>query len=100
MIPLAVLRPADCKTASAVKEKNMKVKMTVTERRGKCGKDFRVGDTIVLGSEEDIARFCPNAHTVGELKEKIAAAAASGEAKTFTYECYDHAVTMDITVEP
>ena len=49
----------------------MKVKMTVTERRGKCGKDFRMGDTIVLGSEEDIARFCPNAHTVGELKEKI-----------------------------
>lgn len=78
----------------------MKVKMTVTERRGKCGKDFHVGDTIVLGSEEDIARFCPNVHTVGELKEKIVAVAASGEATTFTYECYDHAVTMDITVEP
>ena len=73
--------------------------MIFTERRGKSGKDFRVGDPIVLGSEEDITRFCPNAHTVGELKEKIAAA-AGGEATTFTYECYDHAVTMDITVEP
>lgn len=78
----------------------MKVKMIVTNRQNECGKDFRAGDTFVLESEEDIARFCPNVHTVGELKEKIAAAAASGEAKTFTYECYDHAVTMDITVEP
>lgn len=77
----------------------MKVTMTVTGREGKCGKDFHVGDTIVLTSEEDIARFCPNAHTVGELKEKIAAA-AGGESVTFTYECYDHAVSMDITVEP
>lgn len=76
----------------------MKAKMTVTHREGKCGKDFHVGDTIVLESEADIARFCPNVHTVGELKEKIAA--AGGESVTFTYECYDHAVTMDVTVEP
>lgn len=78
----------------------MKVKMTVTYREGKCGKDFRVGDTFLLESDEDIARFCPNAHTIGELKEKIAAAAASGKTESFAYECYDHAVKMDITVEP
>lgn len=78
----------------------MKVRMIVTRRENECGKDFRAGDTFVFESEEDIARFCPNVHTVGELKEKIEAAAAGGQAATFTYECYDHAVTMDITVEP
>ena len=81
--------------------RKMKVKMTVTERSSECGKDFHVGDTFVLTGEEDIARFCPNAHTVGELGEKIAAAVATGDACVrFCYECYDHAVKMDVTVEP
>lgn len=77
----------------------MKVTVTVTERNGKCGRNFCEGDLCVLQSEEEIGQFCPNANTVRELKEGIRAALAKGGNREWEYTCWDHTVRMTVSVD-